>query len=278
MKGTFVSAAMLAAFAGLAMPGCVTAPSPQMKDSMGWVHQHKGEGARRTLVGTEEQLMEEAASILDLSYTVTREPHALFADYSEKKQLLSFAFYFHPSDSGRTEVEALVASKWYTAESAQAGHKRAIADFFPLANLNTRLLEPDFDPNMREASLLPLSTAAFYDSKAVARKLIERGANVAAALDELKTSVSVNKEFLDRPENKRTYRKASTGVALLESLKSGAKEAEGTGPPPAPAASKAAGGKGDIADRLRKLDDLKRQGLVTEEEYKRKKQELLDQL
>jgi len=42
-------------------------------------------------------------------------------------------------------------------------------------------------------------------------------------------------------------------------------------PPSAPA-------KGDIADRLRRLDQLRKDGLITEDEYKQRRQSMLDQI
>ena len=112
MKRTTVSAAILTGFVSLTISGCASAPSPQMKDSLGWVHQHKGEGARRVLVGTEAQLTDEAAKILDLSYTVTREPHALFADLKDKSSIsFSYAFYFYPAQVADRTCRSRIGSR-----------------------------------------------------------------------------------------------------------------------------------------------------------------------
>ena len=284
MKANSGSAAMLVALCGLAISGCAGAgaPSPEMKDSMGWVHAHKGEGTRRVLVGTEAQLMDEATGLLDLSYTVTREPHALFASLKDTSISFSYAFYFYPAQaSDRTEVETLVASNWLQDEGRKI-RESAPATFFPLANLSSRLLEAGYDPGVAEGDsvMLPLSTAAFYGSGTIAKKLIAKGARLDAAIDDLKKIASRNLEYRKHAENNRTYERANAGVAMLEGLRSGANDtdAKGATPPSDPATSKPASGKGDIADRLRKLNDLKKQGLVTEQEYQRKKQELLDQL
>jgi len=280
---------MLTALAALAMPGCVTAPSPQMKDSLGYVHQHKGEGARRVLLGSEAELMNAAVEgFAAINYVVVREPHALFVTPREGR--LAYAFYFTPQTSDRTEIEALIASRWFTAEQVRSFQNSTFAAHFPIAYLNTRLLEADFDPNAKGEGwdMLPLNMAALNKSKVVARKLVARGAKLDLAMAEMKERIAlrqnVRSEFwkdLDKQaqaDYERDSAMFDAGVALLESLKGDDRQVEAPSAPPASAAPKAAGGKGDIADRLRKLDELKRQGLVTEEEYKRKKQELIDQL
>lgn len=227
MKGHFISLAgvTMIALAGMAMSGCVEmmAPSTHMSDSMGYVRQHKGEGARRALLGNEAELMDSLVKVLGTSYTIIREPHAVLANFREVKG--TFAFYFYPSlTAGQTDVEVLFASIWLSAAQLQSFQKSAFSDYFPLAYINTRLLEEGYDPNVQDGQMLALSYAAMHDSRGTAKKLIAKGANVDLAIDELKESASRNASFLDRPANKSTYDKANAGIELLTKLKRTAKQ------------------------------------------------------
>lgn len=215
---------LLIMLTGMAMPGCVEImdPSKHMADSMNYVRQHKGEGTRRALLGTEAELMDTVVKALEKEYTIVREPHAVLAKSTQGN--VSYAFYFYPSQTnGQTEVEVLIASNWLDAASLLAFQKSAVPDFLPLVYLNTKLLEEGYDPNVKEGSLLALSTAAMHDYRGTAIKLIHKGANVDAAITELKERASMNLHFLDRPANKSTYDKATLGVELLTRLTKTAK-------------------------------------------------------
>jgi len=209
---------------GMAMSGCVEmmAPSKHMTNSMDYVRQHKGEGTRRALLGTEMELMNNVVKVFENEYIIVQEPHAVLAKSTQGN--VSYAFYFYPSQTnGQTEVEVLIASNWLDAASLRAFQKSAVPDFLPLAYLNTRLLEEGYDPNVKEGSLLALSTAAMNDYRGTAIKLIRKGANVDIAINELKERASMNLRFLDHPANKSTYDKANAGVELLNKLKKQAK-------------------------------------------------------
>jgi len=78
-------------------------------DSMNYVRQHKGEGLRRPLLGSEAELMDAAAKPFAASsgFTIVREPHAVLAKMNGYES--SHAFYFYPSQTnGQTEVELLI--------------------------------------------------------------------------------------------------------------------------------------------------------------------------
>lgn len=222
MKGHVVSlpGVIFIMLVGIAMSGCVSmmAPSKHMADSINYVRQHKGEGSRRALLGSETELMDSVVKLFEKDYTIFREPHAVLGKSTEGN--VSYAFYFYPSQTnGQTEVEVLIASNWLDVESIRTFQKNAIPDFLPLAYINTRLLEDGYDPNVKEGTLLALSTAAMNDYRGTAKKLIHKGANIDAAINELKERASMNSRFLDRPANKSAYDKANFGVDLLASLK-----------------------------------------------------------
>jgi len=106
----------------LLLTGCASmfAASRQMAGSMNYVRQHKGEGLRQSVEGSEEHLMALAEAPMRNSgiYTVVREPHAIFASATTSD--LSYAYYFYPSqNSGQTDVEILIASPWLKAEQIQ---------------------------------------------------------------------------------------------------------------------------------------------------------------
>ncbi len=213
-------AALLAA---LATPGCVSmmAPSPQMADSQAYVRQHKGEGARRVLLGSEAELMEAIVKAMEKDYTISREPHAVFAKSTIVE--LSYAFYFTPSQAGdRTEIEVVMASNWLQASFVEKSQREFLPDLLPVPYYSTRLLEPDFDPNVQEGSLLALSNVAMHGHAPLARKLIAKGANVDLAIAALKDIAQRNTEFLDRPANKSSYDRANAGVELLSFLRTDA--------------------------------------------------------
>lgn len=79
-------------------------------DSMNYVRQHQGEGLRRSLLGSEAELMDAAAkpfAATTSGFTLVREPHAVLAKMNAFE--ISYAFYFYPSQTeGQTEVEILI--------------------------------------------------------------------------------------------------------------------------------------------------------------------------
>lgn len=234
MKANIVSVTGIALIVLIAitMSGCVSmmAQSPQMADSMNYVRQHKGEGARRSLLGSEAELMDSVEKIMrEAAFTVVREPHAVFIKANSGLAQLSYAFYFYPSQAnGQTEVEVLMAAPIMKVESLRQWEKDAFEAYFPLAYINTRLLEEGYDPNVKEGYMLALSSAAFYDSREIAKKLINKGANLDLAINELKKIASTNLSILNDPDtrkynidttaNRRTYDKANSSVELLKGL------------------------------------------------------------
>lgn len=78
-------------------------------DSMNYVRQHQGEGLRRSLLGSEAELMDVVVKPFSNAggYTIVREPHAVLVKMNAHED--SKAFYFYPSQTnGQTEVEILM--------------------------------------------------------------------------------------------------------------------------------------------------------------------------
>lgn len=232
MKGNIFSVTGIAfiALIAITMSGCVAmlAPSPQMANTMDYVHQHKGEGARRSLLGSEAELMDSVEKLMKEAavYTIVREPHAVFATGNSGLAELSYAFYFYPSqENGKTEVEVLMAAPIMKVEALREWEKSAFITNFPLAYINTRLLEEGYDPNVKEGSMLALSMAAVYDSREIAKKLIRKGANLDLAINEQKESASYilslmnNPDFAEHVQKLRiSYDKLNSSIELLKSL------------------------------------------------------------
>ncbi len=109
----------------LALSGCASmmGASGHMSNSLNYVRQHKGEGLRQTLEGTEASLIALAeTSMRNANYTVMIEPNALLAKATQVD--LAYAFYFYPSQTpGHTDVEILIASPWLKADQ-MAGFQR----------------------------------------------------------------------------------------------------------------------------------------------------------
>lgn len=204
---------------GFLLTGCVgmMAPSQHMNDSMGYVRQHKGEGARQALLGSETELMEEVmASLEGQSFIVTREPHAIFSKATTVE--MSTAYYFYPSQKpGHTDVEIILASPWLKPE---VGKKLQSDQFssFAISLIKTRLLDPTWDPNIKEGYFHPLGIAAFLANRDIALQLLKRGAKPEPAIAELNESAQRNVPYLDKPANRKTHDKALAAVAFLKGL------------------------------------------------------------
>ena len=203
----------------MAMSGCasVMGASGHMADSLNYARQHKGEGMRRPMAGSEAELMNLAVkSMQKANYTVIREPHAVLAKATNVD--LSYAFYFYPSQTNnQTEVEVLIASPWLTAEQMRKFQEQAFAT--SLVDVNKKILEKGYDPNVKvEGAWLPLSTAAFEGEIETAKKLINKGADVDLAIYELKDAASKQSPHLNYPDNRKIYDKANLGVEMLSRL------------------------------------------------------------
>ena len=205
----------------IAPTGCaVMGPSAHMADSLNYVRQHKGEGLRRPMAGSEAELMDMAVKSMEkANYTIIREPHAVLARYPSTD--LSYAFYFYPSQTNnQTEVEVLIASPWLTAEYMLGLQKQTFSTTFFLAVINMKLLEKGYDPNAKEKGImLALSYAAFEGQRNLAKKLIKRGADFDSAVYELKETASKQLPHLSSPLNRKTYDKANLGIEMLKDLK-----------------------------------------------------------
>lgn len=203
----------------MAITGCasVMGASGHMADSLNYVRQHKGEGLRRPMAGSEAELQNMAVRSMEKgNYTVIREPHAVLAKATNVD--LSYAFYFYPSQTNnKTEVEVLVVSPWFTAEQMRKYQEQAFT--ITLVDVNKKIMEEGYNPNLKvEGAWLPLSTAAFDGEIETAKKLISKGADVDLAIYELKDAASKQSPYLNSPDNRKVYDKANLGVEMLSRL------------------------------------------------------------
>lgn len=218
MKRTIYAIILLA---GIALSGCasVMGASGHMAGSLDYVRQHKGQGLRRIVSGSEAELMDTAVKNLrkDPNQSIVREPHAVLAKSANVD--LSYAFYFYPTpNNDQTEVEVLLASPWLSAEQLQKFQEQAFSTM--LVDINRKILEKGYDPNVREEGvLLALSSAALEGEPETARKLIAKGADPELAIYELKEVASRQTPYLNYPANKKSYDTANAGVEMLTRLK-----------------------------------------------------------
>ncbi|HUV49574.1 MAG TPA: caspase family protein [Anaerolineae bacterium] len=202
---------------GMMMSGCASmmGASGHMANSLNYVRQHKGEGLRRPMAGSEAELMDMAVKSMEkANYTIIREPHAVLAKYKAGTDI-SYAFYFYPSQmNNQTYVEVLIASPWLTAKQMRKFQEQAFTII--LVDINKKLLEKGYDPNVKvEGSWLPLSTAAFDGQIETAKKLINKGADLDLAIYELKEFASKQSPYLSYPDNRKAYDKANLAVEML---------------------------------------------------------------
>lgn len=226
---TRVTGVLSILFACMVMSGCLAMmyKSPQMADALGYVRAHKGEGSRRVLAGSETELMNNVVKAFGTTtYRVIREAHAVYASVeNDNGTLLAYAFYFYPSQvNDQTEVEILIASKWYEAKDIPTHQQNA----FPMVidqgrEIERKLTENGYDPNIKEPGFsLPLSYAAMKNSREMAVKLINKGANIDSAVAELAETASKQLQYLNSPANKKAYDDANSAVAFLSGLKKAA--------------------------------------------------------
>jgi len=197
-----------------------------MADSMNYVRQHKGEGPRRAMLGSEAELMDMAVKFMgEGGYAVVREPHAVLAKAVNTRAVtydLSYAFYFYPSQTNnQTEVEVLMASPSYTAEQIRKFQEDLFSTVFFLAVINMNLLEKGYDPNVKvlKWTMLPLSYAAFEGQRNLAKKLINKGADLDLAVYELKETASKQLPYLSSPANRKRYDRANLGIEMINGLR-----------------------------------------------------------
>lgn len=213
MKGNFIFliSVIFILLVGMTMGDCASAKAP----SENYVRQHKGEGMRRTMDGSEAELMDMVAKEFGSTglYTIVREPHAILAIAVSVD--LSYAFYFYPSQTnGQTDVEVLIASKFATSEDLRKYQEQAFAT--TLVDLNREVLKKEYDPNVKvEGVPLSLTTAAYKGEMKLVLKLLSKGADPELAIYELKEIASKNLPYLDKPANRTAYDKANLAVEML---------------------------------------------------------------
>lgn len=213
--------AILIILVSMALSGCVPPTSyyksPQMTDANTYVRQHKGEGLRRVLVGSEAEFKETAVKEFSKGgYTISQEPHAVFA---RSRLDLSYAFYFYPTAiANQTEVEVLMACPVFDAEHIRKSQADVFSYTFALGYIKMQLLQKGYDPNVKDG-WLPLSYAATSANRELANELINRGANIELAINDLKELASKYLPYLDKPLNKEAYDNANQGVIFLNGLK-----------------------------------------------------------
>ena len=107
--------------AGTAISGCVEMfhKSPQMSDPINYVREHKGEGPRRVVEGSEDEAVKFGTTVFP-GYEINRAPHAIYAstrNAASNKVHLTYAIYFYPTqNASQTEVEVLIASPLFDSE------------------------------------------------------------------------------------------------------------------------------------------------------------------
>jgi len=67
--------------------------------------------------------------------------------------------------------------------------------------------------------MLPLSTAAFNGQREIAKKLINKGADLDLAVYELKETASNQLPYLSSPANRKTYDRANLGIEMINGLR-----------------------------------------------------------
>lgn len=93
------------------------------------------------------------------------------------------------------------------------------------ADIERKILEKGHDPNVKErlnndVSLSPLSIVVLWGQHETVKKLIDKGADIDAALLDLKQFASRQLKYLRYPANKEIYDRANSGVEMLNRLKS----------------------------------------------------------
>jgi hypothetical protein len=206
---------LLVGLLGLLLSAC--AVSPQMSDSLAFVREHKGQGARQSLLGSEPELMDEALAGLEgQPFIVTREPHALFAKATTVN--MTYAYHFEPSQKpGHTDVEILLASPWLTPQQVNKFQSDQFW-LFSISLTKTRLLDTAWDPNVKEGYFLPLTAIARRSHRDLALQLLKRGARPEPAIAELKSHAQNNVPYLDKPANRKAHDDALAAVAFLQGL------------------------------------------------------------
>lgn len=124
----------------------------QNVDSMNYVRQHKGEGLRRSLLGSEAELMDVVVKPFSSSssgFTVAREPHAVLVKLNSSE--LSYAFYFYPSQTnGQTEVEILIYNSSLGSEYAPHIGRGFFLNMFQNKYADLDLLINDLDAEISQ--------------------------------------------------------------------------------------------------------------------------------
>jgi hypothetical protein len=88
-------------------------------------------------------------------------------------------------------------------------------------DLTKKLLEKGYDPNERYGSLSALSFTAFSGQLETAKILINNGADLDSAINELEGHASANLPYVSYPANRKAYDKANLAVKKLNRLKAG---------------------------------------------------------
>jgi hypothetical protein len=95
-------------------------------------------------------------------------------------------------------------------------------------DITKKLLEKGYDPNERYGSFSALSFTAFSGQLETAKILINKGADLDSAINELEGHASANLPYVSYPANRKAYDKANLAVKKLNRLKSGQGEPKTT--------------------------------------------------
>lgn len=159
------------------LSGCIT------MDTLSYLREHKGEGSRVAMLGSETELMDDVVRHLEPLYITTREPHVVLATY---KDTLSYGFYFYPSPlSNHTDVEVIYITKNVSSieDPKRLEHEAdAFFDKFSPQYLDKKLLKEGSNKILREGAANKLRAFAHIANRKMSLQLIEMGADVDLAI------------------------------------------------------------------------------------------------
>jgi len=232
MNATYANIACKMAFfivlSAIAFSGGAEAAKSSKADTMNYVRQHKSEGLRVVMLGSEEELMKSAASrMVAENYGITQEPHAIFGNWTNVDESAYALYFYQTSDINQTEVEVLWEPAYdflRTTELTRMYQLMAFSRFFSLNNMNIERLKDGRDQVLNEWAALALHTAAYLGEREKALKLVEMGANIDLAIASLKRQASKQLTLLDKPLHREIYDKSNLAVESLNGMKKESEE------------------------------------------------------
>jgi len=200
---------------GSALSGCVT------MDTMSYLRNHRGEGSRVAMLGSEAELMDDLVKHIEgTGDIVTREPHVVLSIFRNN---LSYGFYFYPSQlSNHTDVE-VVYTDILGPDSNDPGRLEnqadAFFDKFSAQYLDANLLKGGADKTLREGAANKLRWVAHIGNREMALHWIEMGADVDLAIKKHSNYAASLVQYFPHPELEKVYAKALMVAPFLTELK-----------------------------------------------------------